>query len=172
LIDDDVRHCPGIVFPYRHAADLMLLLAGDPAVAYVQGTVDVEVADFADNRVDVDPIIHSAFVQLANGVRGYFLNTIGYDWELSGATGVRRALSDGRGLELRRQTRNWKTPRRRRLAAVTAREQRARLSGRPGRGDRVRPRDAWPDPARAPEPGADPGHHRLARPERRASRSR
>src|SRR5262249_41637823 len=53
-------------------------------------------------------------------------------------------------------------------AGAAPREQRARLPGRSGRGDRDRPRDPRPHPARASKPGADPGHHRLARPGWRA----
>lgn len=93
---------------HSHASDLMLLLAGDPEVDFVQGTVGVEGADFADNRVETDPLIYSAYVQFANGVRGYFLATIGYDWEVTGSTGKVRALNDGQHVELRRQAGNWK----------------------------------------------------------------
>jgi predicted dehydrogenase len=93
---------------HSHASDLMLLLAGDPSVAFVQGTVDADVADYADNRVESDPLIQSAFVQFGNGVRGYFLATIGYDWEITGSAGKLRALSDGSAIELRQPVGRWK----------------------------------------------------------------
>jgi hypothetical protein len=96
------------LWSHSHAADLILMLAGDPAVDFVQGTVGAEVADFADDRVETDPPIHVALVQFANGVRGYFLATIGYDWEVTGSTGKLRALNDGQDVELRQQAGHWK----------------------------------------------------------------
>ena len=93
---------------HTHTSDLLLMLAGDPAVDYVQGTVGAEVDDYADNRVDVDPVVHSAYVRFATGVHGYLLATIGYDWEVTGSTGKLRALNDGGTIELRQQTGKWK----------------------------------------------------------------
>jgi predicted dehydrogenase len=104
-----ICHAKGsALWSHSHAADLILMLAGDPPVDYVQGTVGAEVADFADDRVETDPPIYSGFVQFTNGVRGYFLATIGYDWEVTGATGKLRALNDGQAIELRQQTGKWK----------------------------------------------------------------
>jgi predicted dehydrogenase len=91
------------LWSHSHAADLMLLLTGDPSVDYVQGTVDADVADFADNQVESDPSILSALVRFGNGARGYFLATTGYDWEVTGSEGKLRALNDGTTIELRRQ---------------------------------------------------------------------
>jgi predicted dehydrogenase len=96
------------LWSHSHASDLMLLLAGDPAVDFVQGTVGAEVADFADNRIETDPAIFSAYVQFGNGVRGYFLSTIGYDWEITGSAGKLRALNDGVAIELRQPVGKWK----------------------------------------------------------------
>jgi predicted dehydrogenase len=96
------------LWSHSHASDLMLLLAGDPTVDFVQGTVGADVADFADNRIETDPAILSAFVQFGNGARGYFLSTIGYDWEISGSAGKLRALNDGGAIELRQPAGKWK----------------------------------------------------------------
>ena len=96
------------LWSHTHASDLLLLLAGDPAVDYVQGTVGAETADYADNRLDIDPPIYSAYVRFSGGVHGYMLATIGYDWEVTGSTGKLRALNDGQAVELRRQAGRWK----------------------------------------------------------------
>jgi predicted dehydrogenase len=93
---------------HTHASDLLLLLAGDPAVDYVQGTVGADVADYADDRVEIDPPIYSAYVRFADGLHGYLLATIGYDWEVTGSTGKLRTLNDGQSVELRRQAGKWK----------------------------------------------------------------
>jgi predicted dehydrogenase len=96
------------LWSHSHASDLMLFLAGEPTVDFVQGTVDADVADFADNRVESDPSILSALVQFGNGIRGYFLSTIGYDWEVTGSEGKLRALNDGSEIELRRPVGRWR----------------------------------------------------------------
>jgi predicted dehydrogenase len=96
------------LWSHTHASDLLLLLAGDPAVEYVQGTVSADVADYADNRVEVDPAIYSAYIRFATGVHGYMLATIGYDWEVTGTSGKLRMLNDGAYIELRQQAGRWK----------------------------------------------------------------
>lgn len=96
------------LWSHTHAADLLLMLAGDPQIDYVQGTVGAAVEDFADARVEVDPPIYSAYVHFANGVHGYILATIGYEWEVTGSTGKLRVFNDGQGIELRQQAGPWK----------------------------------------------------------------
>jgi UDP-N-acetyl-2-amino-2-deoxyglucuronate dehydrogenase len=104
-----ICHAAGsALWSHSHASDLLLLLAGDPAVDYVQGTVGADVADYADDRVEIDPPIYSAYVRFADGLHGYLLATIGYDWEVTGSTGKLRTLNDGRSVELRRQAGRWK----------------------------------------------------------------
>ncbi len=104
-----ICHAAGsALWSHTHASDLLLLLAGDPAVEVVQGTVSADLADYADNRVEVDPSIYSAYVRFAGGVHGYFLSTIGYDWEVTGSTGKLRLNNDGNSVELRQQSGPWK----------------------------------------------------------------
>jgi predicted dehydrogenase len=96
------------LWSHTHSSDLLLLLAGDPAVDYVQGTVGADVEDYADNRVEVDPPIYSAYLHFSTGVHGYMLASISYDWEVAGSTGKLRILNDGQQIELRRQAGRWK----------------------------------------------------------------
>jgi predicted dehydrogenase len=97
-----IGYCAGsALWSHTHAADLLLLLAGDRTVEYVQGTVGADEADFADNHVEVDPSVDSAYVRFSGGIHGYLLATLGYEWEVTGTTGKLRMLNDGQSLELR-----------------------------------------------------------------------
>jgi predicted dehydrogenase len=99
-----IGHCAGsALWSHTHASDLLLLLAGDPEVEFVQGTVRAPVEDFDDNHVDVDPSIDAAYVRMATGVHGYLLATIGYEWEVTGTKGKLRFFNDGMAAELRLQ---------------------------------------------------------------------
>lgn len=98
-----IGHCAGsALWSHTHASDLLLLLAGDRNVEYVQGTVGADEADYADNQVEIDPSIDSAYVRFAGGIHGYLLATLGYEWEVTGTTGKLRLLNDGQTVELRR----------------------------------------------------------------------
>ncbi|MGN6360731.1 MAG: Gfo/Idh/MocA family protein [Thermomicrobiales bacterium] len=97
-----------LLWSHSHATDLLLLLAGDPAVEYVQGTTSTALDDYADNRLDADPSLYSAYIHFAGGVHGYMLATLGYDWEVTGSTGKIRINNDGREVELRQQAGQWK----------------------------------------------------------------
>ena len=48
---------------YTHAADMLLFLASDSEVEYVQGNVTVDDADFEDNRTDGDPSIVMGYIR-------------------------------------------------------------------------------------------------------------
>lgn len=104
-----IGYCAGsALWSHTHAADLLLLLAGDATVEYVQGTVGAAEADYADNQVEVDPSIDSAYVRFAGGIHGYLLATLGYEWEVTGTSGKLRLLNDGQSAELRRQSGLWR----------------------------------------------------------------
>ena len=122
---------------------------------------------FADNRVESDPPIHSAFVQFGNGVRGYFLSTIGDDWEVTGSAGKLRALNDGSAIELRRPMGPWKQ-----LQIVDAPPLPNASSALACLEDLVEAIETVEHErqrsARAAQPGDHHGHHRLARAQRRA----
>jgi predicted dehydrogenase len=96
------------LWSHTHTSDLLLLLAGDPAVEWVQGTVSADVTDYDDGRVEVDPLVQAAYVRFAGGVGGYIVATPGFDWEVTGATGKLRLFNDGAAVELRQQQGKWK----------------------------------------------------------------
>ena len=99
-----IGHCAGsALWSHTHAADLLLLLAGDAPVEYVQGTVGADESDYADNQIELDPAVDSAYLRFAGGVHGYLLATLGYEWEVTGTTGKLRLLNDGQAAELRLQ---------------------------------------------------------------------
>ena len=50
---------------------MLLFLAGDPEVDFVQGTVVCNDSDWDDNRLNTDPAITSGYIRYANGVHGY-----------------------------------------------------------------------------------------------------
>ena len=54
-----------------HAADMLLFLAGDPGVDFVQGTIVCKDSDWDGNQLNVDPAITGGYIRFANGVHGY-----------------------------------------------------------------------------------------------------
>ena len=67
---------------YTHAADMLLFLASDSEVEYVQGNVAVDDADFDDNRTDADPPIVMGYVRFKNGVHGVSIPGSAYEFEV------------------------------------------------------------------------------------------
>jgi predicted dehydrogenase len=84
-----------------HAADMLLYLAQDAEIEFVQGHIACDEADFEDNRLDTDPPIHLGYVQFRSGVRGYVVTGMGYEFEVSGSAGRLRTLNDTGALSYR-----------------------------------------------------------------------
>lgn len=84
----------GAQWGHTHTADMLLYLAGDPEVEYVQGSAVVEEGDFADNRIETDPGIAAGYLRFRNGVHGYIVAKPGSDFEVHGTDG--RLLADER----------------------------------------------------------------------------
>lgn len=78
-----------------HATDLLLFLAGDPEVEFVQGTVVCRDEDWDGNRLTVDPPITSGYIRFANGVHGYLTAATGTEVEVCGTQGSLRTLNNG-----------------------------------------------------------------------------
>lgn len=99
-----IAHCGvgAALWSQTHTADMVLFLAGDAPVEYVQGIAQVEPADFADNRVNGDPGIPMGYARFANGVHGYFTAATGYEFEVSGTQGKLRSCDDGSSVLWRR----------------------------------------------------------------------
>jgi predicted dehydrogenase len=87
-----------------HAADLLLFLAGDPPVEFVQGTIICKDEDWEGNRLHTDPAIASGYVRFANGVHGYLTVGTGAEVEICGTKGKLRTLNNGAACHWRRVT--------------------------------------------------------------------
>ncbi|RKU08781.1 hypothetical protein C6502_14505 [Candidatus Poribacteria bacterium] len=88
---------------YTHAADMLLFLASDSEVEYVQGNVAVDDADFDDNRTDADPPIVMGYVRFKNGVHGVSIPGSAYEFEVDCSDGTVRSLNNGSGFQLRKR---------------------------------------------------------------------
>jgi len=77
-----------------HAADMLLYLAQDAEIEFVQGHITCDEADFDDNRLDTDPPVNMGYIQFKNGARGYVLTGTGYEFEVSGTAGRLRTIND------------------------------------------------------------------------------
>ena len=88
---------------YTHAADLILFLASDSEIEYVQGNVAVDDADFEDNRTDSDPAIVMGFIKFKNGINGISIPGTAYEFEVNCSEGTVRSLNNGLGFQLRKR---------------------------------------------------------------------
>ena len=88
---------------YTHAADMLLFLASDSEVEYVQGNVAVDDADFEDNRTDGDPGIVMGYIRFKNGTHGISIPGSAYEFEVDCSDGLVRSLNNGTGFQLRKR---------------------------------------------------------------------
>lgn len=91
------------LWSYTHAADMLLFLAGDSEVNYVQGNVAVDDADFEDNRTESDPNIIMGYIRFKNGTNGISIPGTAYEFEVNCSNGTVRSLNNGLGFQLRKQ---------------------------------------------------------------------
>lgn len=87
---------------HTHAADMLLMLAGDGPIDWIQGSARLTHDDCDGDRVTIDPPIEAGTVRFANGVTGSFLPAGGYEFEVSGTEGKLRTLTNGTGYTWRR----------------------------------------------------------------------
>ncbi|MEM3692698.1 MAG: Gfo/Idh/MocA family oxidoreductase [Candidatus Bathyarchaeia archaeon] len=90
----------GVQWTHTHTTDMLMFLAGDAEVEYVQGNVAVDDADFDDNRIETDPRLLLGYVKFRNGVLGYIVPGLGYEFEVCGKRGKIRTLNNGLGCQL------------------------------------------------------------------------
>ena len=88
---------------YTHAADMLLFLASDSPIEYVQGNVAVEDADFEDNRTEGDPGIVMGFIRFQNGINAISILGTAYEFEVNCSDGTARSLNNGLGFQLRKR---------------------------------------------------------------------
>ena len=85
-----------------HATDMLLFLAGDGEVDFVQGTVLAAEADWQGETLKKDAAISSGYVRFENGVHAYLVGAGGWEFEIIGTQGKLRTLANGMGYSLRK----------------------------------------------------------------------
>ena len=70
-----------------HAADMLLFLAGDPEVDFVQGTVVCNDSDWDGNRLNTDPAITSGYIRYANASTAIIRRVPDPEYEVCGTGG-------------------------------------------------------------------------------------
>ncbi|MBM3242661.1 Gfo/Idh/MocA family oxidoreductase [Candidatus Poribacteria bacterium] len=86
---------------HTHTSDMMMYLAGDAEIEFVQGAITANASDWEGNRLNTDPGIPMGYVKFRNGVLGYQLAAGGYEFEVSGSKGKLRAFDNGSTLQCR-----------------------------------------------------------------------
>jgi predicted dehydrogenase len=86
-----------------HAADMLLFLAGDPEVDFVQGAIICKDSDWDGNRLNVDPGIASGYIRYSNGVHGYNTAGTGPEYEVCGTGGKIRIQNNSREIQFRKK---------------------------------------------------------------------
>jgi predicted dehydrogenase len=94
-----IAHCGvgAAQWGHTHAADMMLFLASDSEVDYVQGDALTEPEDWDGDRLKKDAAIALGYVVFKNGVRAYLVGSSGYEFEVSGTKGKVRTTDNGQG---------------------------------------------------------------------------
>jgi predicted dehydrogenase len=102
-----VLNCAGAaLWTHTHASDLLLMLAGDPEVEFVQGTC--EPVEFTGDRTETDPQIRMGFVRFADGVNGYITAASGWDLDVHGDAGKVRTVNDMAGCRMWAAEGKWR----------------------------------------------------------------
>ncbi len=85
-----------------HAADMLLYMAGDLEIDFVQGTIICNDEDWDGNRLNTDPDIAGGYVRFSNGVHGYNTAGTGPEFEVCGTKGKMRTINNGMTCQLRK----------------------------------------------------------------------
>lgn len=92
---------------HTHTSDMLMYLAGDPEVEFVQGTAITKDEDWQDDRLEMDPGVTSGYVKFRNGVHGYIVAGGAYEFEVLGDKGRTRTLNNGLGGQLWKAQGQW-----------------------------------------------------------------
>ncbi len=87
---------------HTHTADMVLFLAGDPEIEFVQGTIVANESDWDGNKLNTDPGIASGYVRFKNGVHGYLVAGTGTEHEVCGTSGKLRTQNNGLSCRMRK----------------------------------------------------------------------
>jgi len=100
-----IAHCgvSSAQWSLTHAADMLLYLAGDVSVKYVQGTMIVDDEDWEGDILKRDGSICSGYIRFENGVHAYLSASGGWEFEVSGNSGKLRTLNNSLGYQMRRK---------------------------------------------------------------------
>ena len=86
-----------------HGADMLLYMAGDPEVDFVQGAITCKDSDWDGNRLNIDPPVPSGYIRYSNGVHGNITAGQGVEFEVCGSEGKIRVQNNGREVQLRKK---------------------------------------------------------------------
>ena len=107
-IEAIIAHCgaSSAQWSLTHATDMLLYLAGDIPVKYVQGTMTVKDEDWEGDVLKKDGSICSGYIHFENGIHAYLSASGGWEFEVSGSLGKLRILNNGLGYQMRRKRRD------------------------------------------------------------------
>ena len=92
---------------HTHTSDMLMYLAGDPEVEFVQGVISAKDEDWQGDRLEMDPGIISGYVRFKNGTHGYIVAGGAYEFEVLGDKGRARTLNNGLGGQLWKARGQW-----------------------------------------------------------------
>lgn len=92
---------------HTHTADMLMFLAGDPEIDFVQGTASIADEDWEGDNLYADPGISCGYVKFGNGVHGYLVAGGAYEFEVLGTSGRIRTLNNGMGAKLWKAQGQW-----------------------------------------------------------------
>lgn len=104
-----IGHCGvgSALWGHTHTSDMLMFLAGDPEIDFVQGAIVAKEEDWEGNRLNTDPGIANGYVRFKNGIHAYIVAGGGYEFEVSGTKGKLRTLNNGILAQWRRVEEPW-----------------------------------------------------------------
>lgn len=92
---------------HTHTADMIMFLAGDPEIDYVQGTAGINESDWDGDNLYADPGINCGYAKFKNDAHGYIVAGGAYEFEVVGSRGRMRTLNNGVGAQLWKAQGQW-----------------------------------------------------------------
>ncbi|MFC1716380.1 Gfo/Idh/MocA family protein [Candidatus Poribacteria bacterium] len=92
---------------HTHTSDMLMFLAGDPEIEFVQGTVNATDEDWEGDKLYADPGITCGHVRFRNGVHGYMVAGGAHEYEVLGTKGRIRTLNNGLDAQLWKAHGQW-----------------------------------------------------------------
>ncbi len=92
---------------HTHTSDMLMFLAGDPEIEFVQGTVGANEEDWEGDKLYADPGITCGHVKFKNGVHGYMVAGGAHEYEVLGTKGRIRTLNNGLTAQLWKAQGQW-----------------------------------------------------------------